>query len=391
MPIRSPPEPPPRKIGPGRIAVSDETHLRGWLRLARCPQLAARHAVPLGRRLGPAVFAEPSHADLVARGVDSTHARALADAGLTRRIEQEITRAAREGWHLLGLDDPRYPTLVAQLAVPPPVLSVRGQLDALTRPGVAIVGSRSATSYGISMAESLAGGLARHGIAVVSGLALGVDGRAHRATLRAGGTTLAVLGTGLDVIYPRAHRRLTADIASHGAVLSELPPGTPPKPGHFPRRNRIIVGLSDAVVVVEAAIPSGTLVTARWATEENRALLAVPGRVGDPAAAGCLELLRDGAALATSVEDVLAEMRPERIPRRAEPDADGQESALAGLGPMCGDVLSAIPAHDDRSVDELLDLLPGSADRILAALFELELSGLVVALPGARYRRATGG
>ncbi len=371
--------------------MRDETRLRGWLRLARCPRLSLRHAVPLGRRLGPEVFADPSRDDLVARGVDGAHARTLTTAELTRRIDQEIARSTREGWHLLGLDDPAYPPLVAQLAVPPPVLAVRGDPGALTRPGVAIVGSRSATSYGTSMAETLAAGLARHGIAVVSGLALGIDGRAHRAALHAGGTTLAVLGTGLDVIYPRSHRRLTTDVAEHGAVVTEFPPGTPPKPGHFPRRNRIIVGLSDAVVVVEAAIPSGTLVTARWATEENRALLAVPGRVGDPAATGCLELLRDGAALATSVEDVLAELRPERIPRRAAAAADGSSAAIAGLGPMCGEVLSAIPASDDRSVDELLDLLPGPTDRILAALFELELSGLVVALPGSRYRRATGG
>ncbi|RMF72402.1 MAG: DNA-protecting protein DprA [Acidobacteria bacterium] len=375
----------------GRVGVDDA--VRGWLRLARCPRLRTREAIALGRRIGPEAFADPAPGTLAERGVPRDLADRLCGRSLTRRIEHELRTCRRRGWHLLGLDGPLYPPQVAQLAVPPPVLSVAGDPAVLSEPAVAIVGSRRPTTYGLTMAETLAGGLAARGLLVVSGLALGIDGRSHRSALEAGGRTAAVLGTGLDVVYPREHARLAAHIAERGALVTEFPPGTRPKPGHFPRRNRIIVGLADAVVVVEAAIPSGTLVTARWATEENRTVLAVPGRVGDELSAGCLELLRDGASPALGVDDVLAELRPERIPQPVTERAarHGTRPAPAPVGPFCAEVLAAIPERDDCSVEELLERVDGPTDRVLSALFELELAGLVAPLAGGRYRRTAAG
>ncbi|NJN63616.1 MAG: DNA-protecting protein DprA [Acidobacteria bacterium] len=201
---------------------------------------------------------------------------------------------------------------------------MRGNVDALARTAIAIVGSRRPTTYGLRMAELLAAGVASRGLVVASGLARGIDARAHEGALDVGGLTVAVLGCGLDRDYPRENTPLAKRIEEAGALVSEFPPGTEPIATNFPRRNRIIVGLSDAVVIVEAEIPSGTLVTARWATEESRVLLAVPGRVLDPTSAGPISLIRDGVKPACTPEDIFEELAPERRPHDVTPRAEDQ-------------------------------------------------------------------
>ncbi|RMG44448.1 MAG: DNA-protecting protein DprA [Acidobacteria bacterium] len=367
--------------------LSDEA--RGWLRVARCPGLPARHAAAVVRRAGGAArLARPARERLRALGVPARIAARLSDPELDRSLEREEEVLARLGAELLHPGDPRYPWPVAALAVPPPVIAALGDLDALRPVAVAIVGSRKASGYGLSMAHHLAAGLAARGVAVVSGLARGIDGAAHRAALDSGGVTIAVLGTGIDRVYPREHRRLAGDIVRRGLLLSEFPPGAPPLPGHFPRRNRIIAGLSLAVVVVEARARSGSLITAGWALAEGRDVLAVPGRVGDPGSEGPNGLLREGAAPAIGPEDVI-----ECLPPALRPAAPGPSLGSAGTGAAetgRSHLLELFPRHDPVSIDELVERAGRGTEEVLAELFDLEIGGLVEALPGGRYRRRAG-
>src|SRR5689334_17849189 len=219
-----------------------------------------------------------------------------------------LDRAAAGGITVIAWHDERYPPLLRTIVDPPPVLWVRGALDALTRPAVAIVGSRAATPYAIEVAARLAADLAARGIVVVSGLARGVDGSAHRGTLGAHGRTLAVLGTGPDIVYPREHAELAASICKDGALVSEFGPGLPPLARHFPLRNRLISGISLAVVVVEASDKSGSLITARCALEQGRDVMAVPGSVLGGRNRGSHALLKDGAKVVETADDILEEL-----------------------------------------------------------------------------------
>ena len=224
------------------------------------------------------------------------------------RAAAALVRAAKASIDVVPWTDARYPPILATIADPPPVLWVRGLTAPIGSPGVAIVGSRAGSAHAIAVAERLGGDLAAHGLVVVSGLARGVDSAAHRGALAAAGVTVAVLGSGVDVIYPREHESLACDVAKEGAVLSELAPGTPPLPAFFPARNRIISGLVRAVVVVEAGAKSGSLITARCALEQGRDVLAVPGHVLDGRNRGGHALLRDGARVVETAEDVLDEI-----------------------------------------------------------------------------------
>ncbi len=227
---------------------------------------------------------------------------------LGQRAEAAVRRAADAGITMLPWNHAAYPAALSAIIDPPPVLWIRGPVEALSRPAVAIVGSRAASAYALSVAEQLGADLAAAGLVVVSGLARGVDSAAHRGALAGGGTTVAVLGSGVDVIYPREHEPLAQDIARDGAVISELVPGTPPQAQFFPRRNRIISGLSRAVVVIEAGEKSGSLITARCALEQGRDVLAVPGNVLSGRNRGAHALLRDGARIVESADDVLEEL-----------------------------------------------------------------------------------
>jgi DNA processing protein len=288
----------------------------------------------------------------------------------------------RDDERLLTIDAPGYPGALRHVFDPPRALYVRGhrahEASLLDGPAIAIVGARDATAYGLGVARELARGLAGAGIVVVSGLALGVDGAAHRGALEAGGVTVAVAGAGTDVPYPRQHVGLHAAIRERGAVLSEYPPGTAPLKGHFPRRNRIISGLSLGVIVVEATLQSGSLSTARHANEQGREVFAVPGPIGAPRSRGPHALLKGGARLVETIDDVLAEL-PVGVAT-----AVGGALARRSLPPDLDRVLEGI-AGGLTTVDALVAREGGKVPEILEKLLALELRGLVVRGPGGRY------
>ncbi|GIW73028.1 MAG: DNA polymerase [Planctomycetota bacterium] len=358
--------------------------LEALVRLNLSGRTSGRTLVRLRERFGglaPA-FAASEQALLRVPGMGPKLVAAIR-ASTPGAAAREMERAAREGIQLIGLGHAGYPPQLAALDDPPLVLYVRGGLRA-DLPLVAVVGSRRATPYGRRMAQRLAAGLAEAQVGVVSGLARGIDACAHLAALQAGGYTVAVLGCGLDHVYPPEHRLLLEQLAHRGAVLSELPLGTPPRGYQFPRRNRVVAGLVGAVCVVEAAARSGSLITASWALELGREVLAVPARVGDPNAEGVLGLLRDGAGVACEPADILRAVGlPVRSPAVSPPGAptgpldEIERGVLAALG------------TEVRYPDELIESTAFAPTAVLAALTRLELKALVQALPGGAYQACT--
>lgn len=307
-----------------------------------------------------------------------------------RAVESDLAWLAASSRHLVTLASPAYPPRLRHIPDPPPVLFVDGDAQALGAPQVAVVGSRRASPCGVETAEAFAAALAAAGLAVTSGLALGIDAASHRGAMAGGGRTLAVAANGLDRVYPRSHRRLARAVAASGALVSEFSPGTPPLARHFPRRNRVISGLSLGVVVVEAARRSGSLITARLAGEQGREVFAVPGPIQSPLARGCHDLIRQGAKLVERVSDILEELpggpwkQPvghSRAPPAQTPEGldREQKSVLAGL------------AHRSARVDDLVARSGLTADTVCSILLALELRGLVVPVPGGAYCRLTDG
>ncbi len=285
--------------------------------------------------------------------------------------------------HILLLDQPDYPFRLAQIADPPLALLVDGNPALLHAPQLAVVGSRNASPSGRETAFSMASALIERGLVVTSGLAEGVDGAAHRGALAGKGSTIAVLGTGPDRIYPRQHSGLADDIRPRGALVSEQPVGTPPRGFNFPRRNRIISGLSLGVLVVEASARSGSLITARLAVEQGREVFAIPGGIHNPLARGCHALIRSGAKLVESVSDILEELPPLEVAHRPDhlPDS-GRELAGADTNP----VLAGI-ADDPVSLDLLVARTGLTVAEVSTMLLTLQLDGLVTALPGGLFGR----
>lgn len=279
------------------------------------------------------------------------------------------------GLFLLALSDPDYPALLREIPSPPPLLYGQGDRLALALPTIAIVGSRSASHHGLETATRFAAELACGGFVVASGLALGIDGAAHRGTLTSG-LTLAVVGCGIDQVYPRQHATLWQQIiAAGGAVVSEFPPGTPPRAQHFPRRNRIISGLSLGVLVVEAAPRSGSLITARQALEQGREVFAIPGSIHNPLARGCHQLIREGATLVETTADIVAQLGGLLALKRGEAMADAPP-VTAELSPDATAVLGAL-GHEVADADLLIARTALGTAQLTAALGELELLGLV--------------
>ncbi|MDD9864084.1 MAG: DNA-processing protein DprA [Gammaproteobacteria bacterium] len=287
---------------------------------------------------------------------------------------------------LLTLADQRYPPLLREIFAPPGVLFVEGDPALLHRAQVAVVGSRRASGYGRRLARRLSRELAAAGLAVTSGLARGIDGCAHWGALEGGGVTLAVAGTGPDRVYPRAHRELACRIASQGAVLSEFPRGTPPWPGNFPRRNRIISGLSAGVLVVEATVDSGSLITARHALDQGRDVFAVPGAVTNPLSRGCHSLIQQGAKLVATVSDVLEEIGGSFATGRAVSPGPPAPSLPPGLPPGLRRLLECFD-EESVSVDTLVGKSGLTPAEVSSMLFTLELKNCVrVGLDG-NYQR----
>jgi DNA processing protein len=288
---------------------------------------------------------------------------------------------AEPGHELLAWDDPDYPKLLLELADPPPALFFIGQRALLNRPALAIVGSRNATPQGLETARAFARALSGAGLTIVSGLALGIDGAAHEGALEAAGATLAVVGTGLDRVYPARHRALARTISERGGLLSEYVPGTPPLPSNFPRRNRLLSGLARGVLVVEGALSSGSLLTARLAAEQGREVFAIPGSIHSPLSKGPHRLIREGAKLVETAQDVLDELnlpgvgRAAQAPEATEPASGPHRKLLAAMG------------RDPVAIDQLASRSDLPAEAIAAGLVELALEGRVAALPGGRWQR----
>jgi DNA processing protein len=318
------------------------------------------------------------------RGVGPVLAAAVRGLDAQRVGEAEERRARELGIALLTLEDPDYPERLRLIPDPPRVLYRRGELLPQDGAGIAVVGARAATAYGRTVAERLGRDLAGAGVTVVSGLARGIDACAHRGALAGNGRTVAVLGTGLDRIYPPEHARLAAEVADHGALISEFPLGAEPEPWHFPLRNRAISGLARGVVVVEAAVRSGALGTADMALEQGREVFAVPGPVTSPTSAGTNRLIRQGAGLVESARDVL-EAFPDLAALLA--DASGETAAPAGLSDPERQLLEALGAAA-LPIDEIIRVAPGPAAATAALLTALELKGLVRQQPGKIFARA---
>ena len=289
--------------------------------------------------------------------------------------------------HIITFDDPAYPSLLRHIPDPPPLLFVRGDLSVLNAPQLAVVGSRQADRSALRNSHDFSSRLASAGLVITSGLALGVDGAAHQGALDGGGRTIAVVATGLDRVYPARHHKLATDIVRHGAVVSEMPIGTSVRNYLFPRRNRIISGLSLGVLVVQASMRSGSLITARQALEQGREVFAIPGSIHDPLARGCHALIKTGAVLVENIADITMELRAFNsgltISSSEEPDNHQEQMNLSADAQA---ILAAM-SYEICTVDNLDRVLELTNAQISAILLELELDEYVERMPGGRYRR----
>jgi len=353
-----------------------------WLRLTLVPGIGGETQRKLLAACGlpDRIFATDIAA--LAGVIGEKAARLLLQTDNRALVDAALDWAQRPGHHLLTLADEAYPKQLLDLPDPPTLLYVRGRAELLAHPGLAIVGSRNATPQGERDAQGFAAALCDAGLCIVSGLALGIDAAAHRGALAAGGDTVAVIGTGADRLYPARNRELAAEIVDKGALVSEFPLGTPAAAHNFPRRNRIISGLARGVLVVEAAVESGSLITARLAGEQGREVFAIPGSIHSPQARGCHRLIRQGAKLVETARDVLEELAP-LLPQPAAGDTTPES-------PPDDPETARILAHagfDPLTVDELAGRCDLTAEALSVILLRLELDGYVASLPGGRYQR----
>jgi DNA processing protein len=360
-----------------------------WLRLARAPGIGARRTLKLLEAFGSAeAICSASPAQLRSAGLGNAAISALAsvdDAAISDDLRwlQEANDT-----HLLTIADPAYPELLRQIPDPPAWLFLKGDPDLLRHPQLAIVGSRNPTRGGRENAMEFARDLAGRGLGITSGLASGIDAAAHEGALAADGITLAVVATGLDRVYPASNRELAHRIASSGLLVSEFPPGTQPRAGHFPSRNRIISGLSLGVLVTEAAEKSGSLITARLASEQGREVFAIPGSIHNPMARGCHRLIRQGAKLVEQASDILEELAPYLSAAAAEaeaPDTARPEEELQ-LDDEYARLLDVV-GYDPVSIDEIIQQSGLTAEEVSSMLLLLELQGHVESLSGNRFCR----
>jgi DNA processing protein len=359
--------------------VKQDPGLASWLQLALTPGIGPVTFQRLLRQFGlPQAVLAKKRAELAAFASPALLA-ALDSEEVAQSVARSLAWASEPGHWVITLADEVYPRLLLEIADPPSLLYARGRVELLQRAALAIVGSRNATLQGEANAQTLARALSEAGLTVVSGLALGIDAAAHRGGLAGPGSTIAVLGTGIDVVYPSRNAPLAAEIAERGLLLSEFPLGTAPAAQNFPRRNRLISGLARGCLVVEAALASGSLITARAAADQGREVFAIPGSIHSPLAKGCHALIKSGAKLVESAEDVLAELagfRPSGYASTTKQMPTGTETGLlAHMG------------HDPVDVDSLCSRAGMSAEQVSSELLRLELDGRVAALPGGLYQR----
>jgi DNA processing protein len=366
-----------------------------WLALALTPGLGPTRVRKLVEHFGSAerVF-QASLTELEATGMPVVSAQSLATGKSVELAQQECAKAAECGAKIIALDDPAYPARLKEIYDPPVVLFVRGSVEVLSSPGIAMVGTRHPTPYGLGMAERLSKDLAARGLVIISGMARGVDTASHRGAITVGGKTVAVFGTGIDVMYPKENSRLAEQILSlGGALISEFPVGTFAAPQNFPIRNRIISGMSAGVLVVEAAEYSGTRITARCALEQDRDVYAVPGNVTNKGSWGPNTLIKQGAKLVATWEDVWEEL-PTDIQDKldaARPESSPPETASLfpddATSPHERKIMRLLKSDESTHIDELVERLEAelSSSEIFAALFELELNGKIRQLPGKNF------
>ena len=367
--------------------------LADWIALNMIRGIGPRTANLLLDYFGtPANVFAASRDRLTAEGLKPETIAQLHDTEILDKAQAEIERLEALGAQVLTLADEAYPQLLREIYDPPIVLYVKGDLaSALSQPGIAVVGSRRCSTYGTNAANFLARELALHGVTIISGLARGIDGAAHRGVLEAGGKTIGVIGTGMDVNYPKEHKKLTEEIAATGAVVSEFPLGTPPLAQNFPYRNRVISGLSLGVLVVEAAEHSGSLITARLANEQGREVFAVPGNITSQTSFGPNFLIKDGAKLVQQWRDVVEEFPPhlkESLFGLKHQDASAtslptQPSFEAvALSPNEQKILALLTADVSSHIDELLVSSGLSSPDLSSALLGLEMKDRIKELPG---------
>jgi DNA processing protein len=377
------------------VLKTSETSMQ-WLALALTPGLGPTKARRVIEFFGSvqALF-RASLTELEAAGLRAVSAQSLGTGRSMELAQDELGKVAAAGARIVALDDPGYPTQLKQIYDPPLVLYVRGNEAAISQPGIALVGTRHPTPYGSGMAERLSCDLAARGLVIFSGMARGIDTAGHRGAIAAKGKTVAVWGTGVDVVYPKENTRLVEQIlALGGAVISEFPMGTFPAPQNFPIRNRIISGISLGVLVVEAAEYSGTRITARCALEQNREVFAVPGNVTNKGSWTPNTLIKQGAKLVATWEDVWEEL-PTDVRLTLQPEGGnesqaGQTASLFGeaeLSPHEKKIFALLKADEATHIDEIVERLEPalSSSEIFAALFELELAGKVKQLPGKNF------
>jgi DNA processing protein len=367
--------------------MTSDPGLASWLQLTLTPGLGSATLRRLLSQFGlPEKVIAADRADLAhhasAEALRALHSEAVADA-----VARTLAWLEQPGNAVVTLADATYPRLLLEITDPPAVLYCRGRTDLLNRSALAVVGSRNATAQGNSNAEQFARSFSNAGLTIVSGLAQGIDAAAHRGGLSGPGSTVAVLGTGVDLIYPQANAALGAEIATGGLLLSEFPLGTKALAHNFPRRNRLISGLAQGCLVVEAALASGSLITARAAAEQGREVFAVPGSIHSPLSKGCHALIKSGAKLAESAEDVLSELSAFR--RSGFASSAGATSAAIESGSTgnAEEPLLACMGFDPADVDSLCTRAGLPAERVSAELLRLELEGRVTALPGGLYQR----
>lgn len=357
--------------------MTPDPGLAPWIRLSLVDGLGPATFRKLLSAFGlPEQILKLNHASLC-RVVPSTLALKILEEANETQVAATLAWVEQDNNTILTLADDAYPQLLLEIPDPPPILYLRGRVELLKAHGLAIVGSRNATPQGLANAESFARAFSDAGLTIISGLALGVDAAAHRGGLAGKGSTIAVLGTGADALYPISNRALGEEIAAHGLLVSEFPVGTAPIAANFPRRNRLISGLSRGCLIVEAAVSSGSLITARQAAEQGREVFAIPGSIHSPLARGCHLLIKQGAKLVESASDVLDELglvAPNG--HSATPKESGVDnSLLLHMG------------YDACSVDTLVARSRLTADAVSAMLLQLELEGKIASLPGGRYQR----
>jgi DNA processing protein len=360
--------------------VAEAGGLRDWLRLTLVPGVGGETRRQLLKTFGlpGAAFAAAPARLRAAIGADATDH--LLGHNCRDEVLQALDWAGQAGNRILTLADAEYPQALLNTVDPPVLLYLKGKAELLNRPAIAVVGSRNASKQGELDAEAFAKALADAGLTVISGLALGIDAAAHRGALKGTGSTVAVVGTGADRIYPAGNQSLAREIADRGAIVSEFPLGTPPLPANFPRRNRLIAGLSRGCLVVEAAERSGSLITARLAAEAGLEVFALPGSIHSPLAKGCHKLLKQGAKLVESAQDILEELRWEGVVAptvtvNRPPDDPAAVRLLDNLG------------YNPCDLDTLTSRSGLTTEKVLALLLPLELDGYVTQLPGGRYQR----